>query len=122
MKRILIIDDEVELVGQLTLRLEAAGYEILVAYDGQDGVAKAQAERPDLIVLDCMMPKMDGYQVCRLLKFDAAYKQIPIIMLTARSLEKDQLLGAKVGVDAYVAKPFDTATLLATIQTLLQSS
>ena len=87
-KRILVVDDEVELVKAIQIRLEQADYEVIVAYDGQEALEKARKEKPDLIVLDLMLPKIDGYKVCRMLKFDDKYKQIPIIMLTGFILSK----------------------------------
>lgn len=118
-KKILIVDDEKDLVETMTLRLEAAGYEVLCAYDGQDGLEKARDIKPDLILLDVMMPKMDGYQVCRMLKFDEDYKNIPIIMLTARGQEQDRKTGIDVGTNDYITKPFDSKDLLARIQKIL---
>lgn len=119
-KRVLIVDDERDLVETISFRLEAAGYEVLSAYDGQEGLEKARDEKPDLILLDVMMPKMDGYQVCRFLKFDEDFKNIPIVMLTARGQESDKNTGAGVGADAYITKPFDSASLLLKIKELLE--
>lgn len=115
-KRILIVDDERDLVETITFRLEASGYEVLAAYDGQDGLEKARGEKPDLILLDVMMPKMDGYQVCRMLKFDDEFKNIPIIMLTARGQNQDKRTGTDVGADCYITKPFDSKMLLEEIK------
>jgi len=120
-RRILIVDDEQELVSMVKMRLEAAGYDTLEAYDGQDALAKARQENPDLIILDLMLPKMDGYKVCRMLKFDEKYKKIPIIMLTARIQDSDKEMGTEVGADAYVTKPFDDQLLLAKIEELLKT-
>jgi len=118
-KKILVIDDERDLVETLTYRLEAFGYEVLTAYDGQEGLDKAREERPDLILLDVMMPKMDGYQVCRMLKFDEEFKSIPIIMLTARGQDSDRETGETVGADEYVTKPFEANDLTNKIKELL---
>jgi len=120
-RRILIVDDEHELVSMVKMRLEAAGYDTLEAYDGQDALAKARKENPDLIVLDLMLPKMDGYKVCRMLKFDEKYKKIPIIMFTARIQDSDKEMGVEVGADAYITKPFDSQLLLAKIEELLKT-
>ena len=119
MKRILIVDDEVQLVEMVKMRLEAAGYEIISAYDGQEGFDKAKKDKPDLIILDLMLPKMDGYKVCGLLKNDARYSKIPIIMFTARVQEEDVRLGKDLGAEEYVAKPFDPKILLSKIKKLL---
>ena len=118
-KRILIVDDEVQLVEMVKIRLEAAGYEIISAYDGQEGFDKAKRDKPDLIILDLMLPKMDGYKVCGLLKNDARYSKIPIIMFTARAQEEDQRLGKDLGAEEYVTKPFDPKILLSKIKELL---
>jgi len=119
-KRILVVDDEIDLVEMLTIRLEANDYEVSMAYDGQDGLDKARALKPDLIILDLMLPKIDGYKVCRMLKFDEKYKQIPIILFTARAQESDIKLGKEVGADAYLTKPFEPNILLGKIAELLK--
>ena len=118
-KRILIVDDEVQLVEMVKMRLEAAGYEIISAYDGQEGFDKAKKNKPDLIILDLMLPKMDGYKVCGLLKNDARYSKIPIIMFTARVQEEDVRLGKDLGAEEYVMKPFEPKILLDKIKKLL---
>ena len=119
-KRILVVDDEKDIADTLRFRLEANGYEVVTAYDGQDGLNKAKTVSPDLIVLDLMLPKIDGYKVCRMLKFDETYKHIPIILFTARVQESDRQTGVKVGADAYITKPFDATVLLAKIKELLK--
>ena len=111
-KRILLVDDEANLVEMIKMRLEANNYEVLTAYDGQEALQKAQKEKPDLIILDLMLPKMDGYKVCGLLKKDARYSKIPIIMFSARAQEEDKKLGEEVGAEAYITKPFEPNTLL----------
>ncbi|MBF0511286.1 MAG: response regulator [Candidatus Omnitrophica bacterium] len=118
-KRILIVDDEKELRQFLGLRLESEGFEVLMATDGMEGYEKARQEMPDLMVLDLMLPKLDGYKVCRMLKFDEKYKAIPIILVTARSQESDQLLGMQVGANAYITKPYDAKELMEKIKELL---
>ena len=119
-KRILIIDDETELVEMIKMRLEANDYEVIFAYDGQQGLEKAKHERPDLIILDLMLPKMDGYKVCAFLKKDTRYAKIPIIILTARAQESDEELGIELGADAYIIKPFQHEVVLAKIKELLK--
>jgi len=119
-KRILLIEDETDMVYALTLQLEAIDYEVLSATDGQAGLDMARKENPDLIILDLMLPKMDGYKICRMLKFDERYKKIPIIMFTARVQDQDKKLGQEVGADAYVTKPFDSKELLDKISALLK--
>jgi len=121
-KKILVVEDEAELTRAIQIRLEEAGYEVLIAYDGQAALENARAENPDLIVLDLMLPKMDGFKVCRMLKFDENYKKIPVVMLTARAQEKDEDLGYEVGADAFITKPFKYRVLLAKIAELLGDS
>ena len=119
-KRILLVDDEKDLVETLTFRLKANNYEVIPAYDGQDAFDKAKKEKPDIIILDLMLPKMDGYKVCGLLKADARYRSIPIVMFTARAQDSDRKMGEEVGADAYVTKPFEPQVLLAKIKELLE--
>ena len=119
-KKILIVDDEVQLVEMVKMRLEASGYEIIFAHDGQEGLDKAKKEKPDLMILDLMLPKIDGYKVCRMLKFDEKYKQIPIILFSARAQDEDKQMGKEVGADAYITKPFDPQALLGKIKELLK--
>ncbi|MFC1631512.1 response regulator transcription factor [Candidatus Omnitrophota bacterium] len=119
-KKILIVDDEMEMVEMIQMRLEANNYQVLTAYDGQVGLEKAQKEGPDLIILDLMLPKMDGYKVCGLLKKDARFSKIPIIMFSARAQEEDKKLGEELGADAYITKPFEPAILLGKIKELLK--
>ena len=107
MKKVLIVDDEQDIVESLKFVLEAEGYECFTAFNGEDGLKSAKELTPDLIILDIMMPKMNGYKISRLLKFDNKYKSIPIIMLTARSQEEDKLIGEETGADEYITKPFD---------------
>ncbi len=121
-KRILVVDDETQLVEMLKMRLEAGGYQVLSALDGQEALDKARKEKPDLIILDLMLPKIDGYKVCRMLKFDEKYKSIPIILFTARAQQEDVKLGTEVGADAYITKPFDPPALLGKIKELLKES
>jgi DNA-binding response OmpR family regulator len=88
------------------------GYHVLVSYNGEDALNQARKENPDLILLDLMLPKLDGYEICRLLKSDDRYKHIPILMLTAKSQEKDMVLGIETGANEYITKPFDIRDLL----------
>ncbi len=118
-KRILIVDDEVQLVEMVKMRLEAAGYPVIAAYDGQDALEKAKKEKPDLIILDLMLPKMDGYKVCGLLKSDTRYAKIPIIMFTSRAQEEDIALGKSLGAEAYITKPFEPKLLLNKVRELI---
>jgi len=118
-KRILLVDDESGLVAMVKMRLEANDYEVIVAYEGQEALEKTKKEKPDLIILDLMLPKIDGYKVCGLLKKDTRYARIPIIMFSAKAQEEDAKLGKEVGADAYITKPFEPQALLAKIKELL---
>ena len=118
-KKILVVDDEIAMTKVVEIRLRAAGYDVVLAHDGQEGLEKAKAENPDLMILDLMLPKMDGFKVCGLLKSDARYKKIPIIIYTARVQDSDQQLGKEVGADAYITKPFDPQVLLGKVKELL---
>lgn len=118
-KKILVVEDEPHSRETLQDRLEFEGYEIITAEDGQTALAKAKAEKPDLIVLDVMLPRMDGYKVCGLLKADTRYNKIPIIMLTAKAQEADRKLSQEMGAEAHIAKPFEPVELLKKIGELL---
>lgn len=118
-KRLLIVDDEADLAEMIKFRMENNGYEVLLAYDGQQALETARKERPDLIILDLMLPKMDGYKVCGLLKKDSRYAAIPIIIFTAKGLADDIKLGQELGADAYITKPFEPQVLLEKIKQLL---
>lgn len=115
-KRILVVDDEPDLVETLQVRLEQENFECLTADDGYNGLELARNEKPDLIILDIMLPSMDGYKVSRLLKFQKELRHIPIIMLTARDKPEDQLLGEQTGADYYMTKPFSMDKLVAKIK------
>ncbi len=119
-KRILIVDDEEGMVKLVKMYLEHHRYEVITANDGQEGLEKAKTEKPDLIVLDLMLPRINGYKVCGLLKKDARYAKIPVVMFTAKAQEKDIKLGQEVGADAYITKPFEPEVLLSKIKELLK--
>jgi two-component system, OmpR family, alkaline phosphatase synthesis response regulator PhoP len=119
-KKILVVDDEPIITKVLESRLKANGYDVVSAADGQEALNKARSENPDLIILDIMLPKIDGYRVCRLLKFDDKYKNIPILMLTARIQDTDKATGEQCGANAYLPKPFDPQSLLEKIKELLK--
>ena len=119
MKRetILLVDDEKEIVELLSIYLCNEGYRLLKAYDGMEALACLQKEEVDLIILDVMMPKMDGWEVCRQIRKDS---KVPIIMLTAKSEEKDELQGFDCGADEYVSKPFSPKILTARVDALIR--
>jgi DNA-binding response OmpR family regulator len=110
--RILAVDDSPTILAMLEEILVSAGYEVLTAEDGAEALESARSERPDLILLDVMLPKLDGYRVCRLLKFDQKYKDIPIIMLTAKTEEQSMATGLRTGADQYLTKPVEPERLL----------
>ncbi len=118
--KILAVEDEEVSLELLVLRLENEGYEVITAGDGEEGLKLAREEKPGLILLDLMLPKLDGFKVCRMLKFDNRYKHIPVIMLTALAEEKDINLGGAVGADDYITKPFDWDSLNGKILKLLK--
>jgi len=118
-KKVLIVDDEKDIVETLQFIFETEGINCITAYDGEEALNKAKTEMPDLIILDVMLPKINGYKVCRLLKFDAKYKNIPIIMVTARSQDEDKLIGEETGADKYITKPFNIEDLLKTVKNYL---
>ena len=120
-KKILVVDDEPSIVKMLEARLKGWGYEVLTAIEGTTGLEKARKDKPDLIILDLMLPGMDGYQICALLKKDSRYSKIPIILFTARAQQTDITLGEEAGADAYVTKPFEPQVLLGKIKELLSS-
>ena len=121
-EKILLIEDERDMVYAVNLQLEAQGYTVVNAYDGYDGFEKAKSEKPDLIILDLMLPKIEGYKVCRMLKFDDKYKDIPVILFTSRAQESDNEMSKEVGADAYVTKPFEPEILLSKIKELLKKN
>lgn len=118
--RILIADDQPMNVDILQMRLAVHGYELLTAADGEEALGVARAQLPDLILLDIMMPKMDGLEVCRLLKGDAALPFMPIIMVTAKADTKDIVAGLEAGADEYLTKPVDQAALVARVKSMLR--
>ncbi|OGF98139.1 MAG: hypothetical protein A2Z06_05160 [Candidatus Glassbacteria bacterium RBG_16_58_8] len=121
-KKILVVDDEPNIVRMLESRLKASGYEVITASNGLEALNTARSEKPDLIILDIMLPEMDGYKVCAMLKYDIEHSRIPIIMLTARAHESDRKLGAELGVQEYIVKPFDGKELMKTIEKHLARS
>ena len=121
MKKILIVDDEQDIVESLKFVLEVSGYVCYTAYNGEDGLRLAKEIMPDLIILDVMMPKINGYKISRLLKYDSKYKNIPILMITARSQEEDKLIGEETGADEYITKPFDLDNVLKTVDKYLKA-
>lgn len=122
MKRILVIDDLPENVFMLQDRLENEGYEVITAYDGKTGIAKAISDMPDLILLDVMMPEMSGIEVCKNLKQNPATADIPVIIVTAKSSAEDAKEGLEAGAFDYIKKPFDRIEMLARVNSALKLS
>ena len=118
MKKILIVEDEKDMVTGLKFNLEARDYTVIVAYDGETGYQKALSEKPDLVILDIMLPKLNGYEVCKRLKKEIP--DLPIIMLTAKSQESEIVTGLELGADDYITKPFSVLELLARIKALFR--
>lgn len=119
-EKILIVDDEKDIVKMLGYNLGKEGYRTLLAYDGQRAIDLARKEHPDIILLDVMLPEMDGFEVCKALKKEASTAHIPIIMLTAKSLEADKIVGLELGADDYVTKPFSPRELIARLKAILR--
>lgn len=117
--KILVVDDDKKTVDLIKLYLEKDGYQVLTAYDGLQALELARQKRPDLIVLDLMLPQVDGLDICRTLRVRGESK-VPIIMLTARTTEEDKLLGLDLGADDYVTKPFSPRELLARVRAVLR--
>jgi DNA-binding response OmpR family regulator len=115
--RVLVVEDEPPIVDLLTYNLRRAGYQALVARDGEEGLAIARRERPDLIILDLMLPRLDGLEVCRALRREW---DVPIIMLTARESEIDRVVGLELGADDYVVKPFSVRELMVRVKNVLR--
>jgi two-component system alkaline phosphatase synthesis response regulator PhoP len=111
-KKVLVVDDEPNIVKMLEARLSASGYAVITASNGLEALNKARSEKPDLIILDVMLPEMDGFKVCAMLKYDLNHARIPIIMLTARAHESDKQMGDSLGIHAYIVKPFDGKQLM----------
>ena len=120
-KHILAVDDERNIVRLVQVNLERAGYRVSTACDGVDALAQIHAERPDLVVLDVMMPRMDGFETLRRLKADPETADLPVLMLTAKAQDADILKGWQMGVDSYLVKPFNPAELLAFVKRTLEA-
>lgn len=118
-KKILIADDEQNIVISIEFLLRREGFDVVVAGDGEEALAKARAERPDLVLLDVMMPKMNGFDVCQALRADPELAGMRVMMLTAKGRETEVSKGLGLGADAYMTKPFSTKELVAQVRSLL---
>src|SRR5436309_11836124 len=119
MPKILVVDDEPDAVELIDFNLKAAGYDVVTAADGNEALKKARSSLPDLIVLDLMLPEVDGLEVCKILRRDPATAAIPIIMVTAKAAELDRILGLELGANDYVTKPFSPRELVLRVKNLL---
>src|SRR5436305_2364950 len=120
-KKILAVDDERHIVRLVEVNLQRAGYEVVTAYDGREALEKVKSENPDLVVLDVMMPYMDGFEVLKNLKADPITAEIPVIMLTAKAQDADVFRGWQSGVDCYLTKPFNPMELLTFVKRIFDS-
>ncbi len=115
-KKVLIVDDEVNIVISLEFLLKQAGYELAIARDGEEALVQVGAFQPDLVLLDIMMPRLNGFEVCQRIRENPAWQAIKVIMLTAKGREVEMTKGLHLGADAYVIKPFSTKELIAQIR------
>jgi DNA-binding response OmpR family regulator len=120
MAKVLIVEDEETLARTLAEKLRGDGFNVVTAFDGEAGLEKIREERPDLIVLDIMLPKLDGLSLCRIVRRDASTAHIPIIMLTARGTEVDKIVGLESGADDYVVKPLALGEFLARVRAVMR--
>ncbi len=120
MKSVLIIEDEKDIVDLITYHLKQSGYSVLMAMDGISGLKQAKKEKPDLIILDLMLPEMDGKDLCRALKSNPTTQSIPVLMLTAKAEEMDRVIGFELGADDYVTKPFSPRELVLRVKAILR--
>jgi DNA-binding response OmpR family regulator len=117
--RILVVDDEPDTVELIAFNLKSAGYDVLSASDGAEALRKARSTEPDLVILDIMLPEVDGLEVCKRLRADPLTTKIPILMLTAKANEGDRILGLKLGANDYVTKPFSPRELILRVRSLM---
>lgn len=119
-EKILIVEDEKDIVKMLDYNLKKDGFRTIIAYDGEEAISQANRERPDLIILDLMLPGIDGLEVCKSIKKEEKTSSIPIIMLTAKAQEADKIVGLELGADDYLTKPFSPRELIARIKAVLR--
>lgn len=120
--KILVCDDERHIVRLIQVNLEQQGYNVVTAYDGKEGLEKVQSEKPDLLVLDVMMPYMDGFEVLKNLRREPSTEALPVIMLTAKAQDKDVFEGYHYGADMYLTKPFNPIELVAFVKRILEGN
>lgn len=117
--KVLVVDDEVNITQILEFSIGAEGFDVITAQNGEEAIEKARREQPDLIILDIMMPKIDGYEACRILKANPLTRNIPVVLLTAKGRDIDKRLGTEVGATDYIVKPFSPNRLVERINQLL---
>jgi DNA-binding response OmpR family regulator len=120
MSKVIIVEDEESLARNLADKLRGDGFNVITSGDGEDGLEKIRSEHPDLIVLDIMLPRLDGLSICRIVRHDANTAHIPIIMLTARGTEVDKIVGLESGADDYIVKPFSLGEFLARVRAVMR--
>ncbi|HXG46345.1 MAG TPA: response regulator, partial [Methylomirabilota bacterium] len=118
--KILVVDDEPDALELIEFNLKGAGYDVITASDGEEALKRARDVLPDLIILDVMLPEVDGMEVCKILRRDQRTSAVPIIMLTAKAAEIDRVLGLELGADDYVTKPFSPRELVARVRAVLR--
>jgi DNA-binding response OmpR family regulator len=118
--KVLIVDDEEYIQHILNFSFGAEGYDVVTASDGEEGLSKAKDEKPDVIVMDIMMPRMDGYEACKKIKSDPATRNIPVILLTAKGRDADRKLGSDAGADDYIVKPFSPGRLIERVEGIIK--
>ncbi len=121
-KKILAVDDEPSIVRLVQVNLQRAGYEVVTAFDGKQALEKIESEKPDLVVLDVMMPYMDGFEVLQRLRKDPATRELPVIMLTAKAQDQDVFRGWTSGVDCYLTKPFNPMELISFVKRIFSAT
>ena len=120
-KKVLIVDDELNITISVEFLMRREGFEVSVAKDGEEGLSMIRSWMPDLVLLDVMMPKMDGFEVCRTVRADASLADVRIVMLTAKGREAEVEKGLSLGADAYIPKPFSTSELVSRVKSLLET-
>jgi len=120
--KILVVDDDAQLAQLMRISLETRDYEVIIARTGREGLERARADKPDLVVMDVMMPEMDGFEALQRMKSDESLKHIPVIMLTARGRSEDAVKGIEAGANFYLAKPFSTFELIAHVKQILEDA
>jgi DNA-binding response OmpR family regulator len=120
MPKVVIVEDEATLVRNLAAKLQDDGFKVITATEGEEGLDKIRSEHPDLIILDIMLPRLDGLSICRIVRHDTALAHIPIIMLTARGTEVDKIVGLESGADDYIVKPFSLGEFLARVRAVMR--